>query len=183
MPRWKAATAVVVLVLLTFGGGIDWFHDMLLYPWARATPPLLDEWVGQLTTGNGERLTVAFALERGTESDGSVCANCAQVVGRAVTCGAQGAVRRYEVFGSPTDRAGHRLHLNVKPDRDPPPDGLEFRSVRGTWDGADALTLQATFQWRRGVSAISSSDDPATQPVPLLMSRKGTAATSPRCAA
>jgi hypothetical protein len=182
MARWKAGAVVIVLVLLTFGGGIDWIHDMLLYPWARATPPLLDDWVGELTTGNGEPLAVAFALERGTNSDGSICANCAQIDGRAVTCDAQGTVRRYTVFGSPTDRAGHRLHLNLKPEHDPPPDGLEFHAADGTWDGADALTLQATFQWRRGRSAISSTDDPATQPVPLVMARTGTAAGSGGCA-
>jgi hypothetical protein len=183
MDRWKAGAIVIGLLVLTLGGGIDWFHDMLLYPWARATPPLLDQWVGQLTTGDGERLTVVFALERGTDSDGTVCANCAQIDGRAVTCDARGRVRRYEVSGSPTDRAGHRLHLNVKPDTDPPPDGLEFRSASGTWDGADTLALQAKFQWRRGRSAISSSDDPATQPVPLVMARAATAPTSRPCAA
>jgi hypothetical protein len=145
MPRWKAGAILAVLVLLTFGGGIDWLHDLLFYPWARATPPLLDEWVGQTATGNGEPLTVAFTLERGTNSDGSNCENCAQIDGRAVTCDARGTVRRYKVFGSPTDRAGHRLNLNMKPEPDPPPDGLEFSAVWGTWDGADALTLQAGF--------------------------------------
>jgi hypothetical protein len=182
MPRWKAGAVVVVLVLLTFGGGIDWLHDMLFYPWARATPPLLDEWVGGLTTGNGEPLTVAFMLARGTNSDGSNCENCPQIVGLAVTCDARGTARRYEIFGSPTDRAGHRLNLNMKPEPDPPPDGLEFSAVWGTWDGADALALQALFHWRRGVSATSATDDPATQPVPLRMSRKKTAAASPPCA-
>lgn len=144
MPRWKAGAIVIVLIVLTFGGVIDRVQDMLFYPWARATPPLLDEWVGHLTTGNGEPLTVAFALVRGTDSDGSVCSNCAQIDGRAVTCDAQGTVRRYDVFGSPTDRAGHRLHLNVKPEPDVAPDGLD-RAQGGL----------GHMGWRRRVDARS----------------------------
>jgi hypothetical protein len=176
--RWQASAFVIGAVLL-LAGGADWVHDIMFYPWARATPPLLDEWVGELTTGSGEQLTVVFMLERARTDDGSVCSNCAQIEGSAVTCDAHGNVLRYRVSGSPLDRAGRQLRLGVIPRQNPPPDGLEFSAVSGAWDGADALTLQAEFFWRRGRSAISSTDDPATLPVPLRMWKKRSTATSP----
>jgi hypothetical protein len=160
------AVAFVAWVLL---GGLQWVNDMLFNAWALATPPLLDEWAGSLTTGNGQRLRVVFALQRTDQSN--ECANCAEIEGSAVTCDAAGKVLRYMVSGSPKDRAGHSLLLGVKPRPDPPPDGLEFSAVKGTWDGADTMTLQAGFFWRRGRAAISSTDDPATQPVPLQLLR------------
>jgi hypothetical protein len=174
--RWQTAVFAILVVLL-FAGAFDWLTDIMFTPWARATPPLLDEWVGRVTTGNGEQLAVVFALERARHDGGEgVCVRCAQIEGRAATCDARGNVRRYRVFGSPLDRAGHELRLGVTPARHPPPDGLEFSAVFGTWDHADTLALQAEFFWRRGRSAISSTHDPATRPVPLLMWRKGSRA-------
>jgi hypothetical protein len=55
-----------------------------------------------------------------------------------------------------------------------PPDGLELSSMRGRWGGGDALDLEAEFFWRRGPSAVSSTDDPDTGGwVPLPMRRGG----------
>jgi hypothetical protein len=151
----------------------DWIIDMAFYPWAHADPPLLDRWAGRLTAGNGDRLDLVLVLRRSLDSDGRVCSNCNQIEGTAVTCDARGTVRRYRVAGSPRDRQGHRLHIGAVPE--PLIDGLELDTLIGTWDGADTLTLKADFFWRRGTSGISSTDDPATQPVPALLRRQTTA--------
>lgn len=100
-----------------------------------------------------------------------------------MTCDAQGAVRRHSIFGSPKDRQGRDLHFGAKPEREPPADGLELDTLVVTWDGTDTLTLQADFFWRKGPSAISSTDDPATQPVPIRMQRQRSGAAEPTCAA
>lgn len=171
MPVSRPLWIGLALAVFALSDAPQWTIDMAFYPWARAQPPLLDEWVGHLTTGNGERLTVVFMLERAKRSRVARCTKCPEIEGSAATCDAYGKVLRYRVFGSPTDRAGHRVRLGVTPQRDPPPNGLELSAVYGTWDGADALTLHAEFFWRRGRSAISSTDDPATQPVPLRLLR------------
>jgi hypothetical protein len=160
----------------------QWTIDQMLYPWARANPPLLDVWVGSLTTGNGEPLDVAFVLWRFDTRVSEVCYRCSQIEGQAATCDASGHVRRYRVSGSPRDRHGRDLHLGFVP-TPAPSDGLELSNAAGAWDGADALALDAEFFWRRGLAGISSTDDPATQPVPLAMARHGKTTINPRCAA
>jgi hypothetical protein len=184
MARWQKTLLLGAAAAFAVSDIPQWTVDMMFYPWARADPPLLDEWVGRLTTGNGKQLDVLFVLER-PESilEGGACYRCPQIEGRALTCDATGQVRRYRLSGSPRDRRGRELHLGFVPEPDPPPDGLELDIVTGGWDGADALMLQADFFWRRGRSAISSTDDPATQPVPLAMERRGKTTVSPRCAA
>jgi hypothetical protein len=162
---------VVVALVLIFSGALDWGLDMAFYPWARATPPLLAEWTGPLTTGDGQRLIVSLEMHRARTARGTVCVKCNQIEGVAATCDPRGTVLRYRVFGSPANRDGRELRLGAKPEREPPPDGLELNELFGTWDGGDVLTLQADFVWRRGTSAISSTNDPATQPVPLRMRR------------
>jgi hypothetical protein len=162
---------MVVALVLIFSGALDWGVDLVLYPWARANPPLLGTWSGTLTTGNGERLIVSLEMRRTVREREGFCVRCAQIEGNAATCDARGTVLRYRISGSPSDRRGTHLHLGAVPDRQPPPDGLELDVLSGTWDGGDGLDLQADFFWRRGAAAISSSDDKATQPVPLRMQR------------
>jgi hypothetical protein len=148
--------------------------DMVFYPWALADPPLLDNWAGSLTTGNGVRMVVGIELRRARTDQGmTVCATCSQIEGSGATCDAHGTVLQYRVSGSPTDRRGSQLHLGAVPEPQPPPDGLELDVLRGTWDGGNVLALEADFFWRRGTAGVSSTDDPATQPVPLRMERKG----------
>jgi hypothetical protein len=144
---------------------------MAFNPWARANPSLFGTWTGSLTAGNGERLIVSLELQRALTERGSICMKCAQIEGSVATCDARGAVLRYRVSGSPSDRQARRVHLGAQPEREPPPDGLELDTLIGTWDGADALALHADFVWRRGGSSISSTDDKATQSVPLHMQR------------
>ncbi len=156
--------------------------DTLFLPWVHAEPPLFDQWVGRLTTGNGVRLVVAMTLERDLTDDERICIRCNQVKGTADTCDARGTVLRYRISGSPKDRQGRQLHLGAIPVPQPPPDGLELDTLVGTWDGGDVLELQADFFWRRGQSAISSTDDPANQSVPLHMERRRVTDLNALCA-
>lgn len=181
MKRLKgpAVLALVVGVGLALSSVLQYLDDVLFNPWALAEPPLVDYWSGHLTTGNGVPLAIALDLRRAITEE---CHNCAEIEGRAATCNGRGEVRRYRISGSPKDRHATDLLLGAVPDPQPPPDGLEFSTVRGAWDGADRMTLQATFHWRKGTAAISATDDPATQPVPLLMHRSNERAFEAVCA-
>lgn len=165
---WLVAGAVFVL-----SPAPQYLIDMVFSPWAHADPPLLDRWAGRLRAGNGDDLDLVLVLRLAPESgDGGRCLSCNQIEGTAVTCDARGTVRRYRVAGSPRDRQGHQLHIGAVPE--PPIDGLELDTLIGTWDGADTLTLKANFFWRRGKAGISSTADPATQPVPVRLQRQKT---------
>lgn len=171
---WLAAAA-----LFAISPAPDWIFDLAFYPWVHADPPLLDRWAGHLTAGNGDGLDLVLTLERARYERGP-CVRCNQITGTAVTCDARGTVRRYRVSGTPSDRQGRRLHIGATPAQSPGPDGLELDTLIGTWDGADTLTLNAGFFWRRGKSGISSADDPATQPVPVRLQRQRAARAQER---
>jgi hypothetical protein len=175
--------ALMIVVAYFLPNVLNGVTDRLFFPWALANPPLLDQWVGEVTTGNGVGLVVVMDLERDLTSDERVCIRCSQIKGTAATCDARGTVLRYRVSGSPKDRHGRQLHLGAVPALDPAPDALEIDTLVGTWDQGDVLELQADFSWRRNGSAISSTDDPATQPVPMRMERKGTKTFEAMCAA
>jgi hypothetical protein len=168
----KSVLIFLAIVALFFLFG-RWAADAVFFPWAHADPPLLAQWSGRLTAGNGERFEVTLDLRRANFDDQgtNLCNKCPQIDGAATMCDAMGRTNVYQIFGTPSDRQGRRLHLGAKHTQDPPPDGLELDTLICTWDGADTLTLAADFIWRRGVSGISSSSDPATQPVPLPMRR------------
>jgi hypothetical protein len=165
--------AFIVLGILVVTGGADRLSDMAFHPWAHAEPPLLRHWVGRLTTGNGVPLVVALDLRRARGRRGVPCARCVQIDGTAATCDARGTLLRYRVSGSPEGRQAERVHLGTSPEREPPPEGLELNVLRGAWDGASGLNLEAHFIWRRAGAAVSSTDDPATQPVALRMEPTG----------
>ena len=178
----KSVLIFLAIVALFFLVG-RWAADAVFFPWADADPPLLAQWSGGLTAGNGERFEVTLDLRRADFDDQgtNLCNGCAQIDGTATMCDATGRTNVYQIFGTPSDRRGRILHLGAKPMQDPPPDGLELDTLIGTWDGADTLTLAADFFWRRGVSGISSSDDPATQPVALPMRRVAAGSSPPTC--
>lgn len=164
--------AGVIVAFLFLFGALERVSDMVFYPWALASPPLMDRWAGRLTTGAGTPLALTLEMHRGMDSNGGhPCAKCNQLEGTITTCDAKGVRREYKAAGSPEDRQGRQLLIGAKPAVEPPPDGLELDVLRGTWDGADVLSMSADFFWRKGQSAISSTDDPATQPVPLPMQR------------
>lgn len=188
-PRRQPSTLRNIGILALFVAGayflpnlLNGVTDLLFFPWVRSRPPLLDEWLGQLTTGNGVRLVVAVALERDLTDSERICIRCNQIKGTALTCDGRSAPLRYRISGSPRDRRGRQLHFGTSPTPQPT-DGLELDTLAGTWDGGDVLELHADFFWRRGVSAISSTDDPANQPVPLRMERRPIAAFESMCAA
>lgn len=87
------------------------------------------------------------------------------------TCDARGRELRYRITGSPEDRHAARIHLGAISVADPHPDGLQLDVIKGRWSGGDTLAMSAGFYWRRGASGIGSTDDPATQDVPLTMTR------------
>jgi hypothetical protein len=182
MTRQRLGLLVIVLgAFVIFSGALDLALDLAFFPWARATPPLLGEWSGSLTTGNGVRLLVSLEMHRALTARGDICVRCSQIEGTATTCDAAGTVLRYRISGSPEDRQATRLHLGASPEREPPPEGLELDVLRGTWDGGDRLALEADFFWRRNGSAVSSTDDPATQPVPLPMRRAAASEFTAMC--
>jgi hypothetical protein len=177
--------ALLIVVLSALYGvveGLDLLSDAVFMPWVFAKPPLLDDWSGRLVAGNGDALTLRLTLRRASRSGRSEgCVRCSQIEGTAITCDAHGKVLRYRLSGSPRDRHGRDLHLGAVPEQQPPPDGLELDTLVGRWDGGDTLQLAADFFWRRGKSAISSTDDPATQPVPVTLSRGTGVADAASC--
>lgn len=180
--RGWALLIVVAMAAFVLTDAANRVIDALFFPWAFADPPLLAGWSGTLTAGNGDRLTMTLALERDYTNRDEVCVRCNQIKGSATTCDAQGRIRRYRISGSPRDRQARQLHLGASPEPDPPPDGLELDTLIGQWDGADTLTLDADFHWRKGKSAISSTDDPATQPVPVRLTRRTRDTVASPCA-
>ena len=177
--RGKSLLTAAALLLALYGAGrlIGLGTDLLFYPWVRASPPITGEWVGRLTTGSGRPRAVYLTIDLATDQDGDrPCAKCSKLEGTGRMCDERGQERPYRIFGSPEDRRATRLHLGASPAVDPPPDGLELSSMRGRWDGGDALDLEAEFHWRRGVSAITSTADPDTKGwVPLPLRRGGEA--------
>jgi hypothetical protein len=173
------------------GGGLwigNLYLDRWLYPWADASggrPVLMGTWVGQLTTGGGRPRAVLMELVREQPSPSSdrPCRGCDDgIEGTAVTCDERGRVWRYHVSGTPDDRHATRLLAGTQPVTVPRPDGLSMSAVRGGWDGADALDLEAEFAWHRGTSSISSTADPDTRDwVPLPMRRGVEADFRARC--
>lgn len=184
MSKRQATFWFVVIAAFVLSDAPQWVMDALYFPWAHADPPLIDRWAGVFTAGNGDRLELVVVLKR-TEHVGDeiVCYECNQIEGTAVTCDARGLVRRYRISGTPKDRHGSQIHFGAVSDQSPSPDGLELDTLSGTWDHADTMTLAADFAWRRGASAITSTDDPATQPVPVRLQRQSASASpSPRAA-
>jgi hypothetical protein len=187
LPQWRRVlagrggiVALLVVAGVVLGGPLDYLSDLMFYPWALERPSLMSGWRGALTAGNGERLVVTVQLARAVGSRGQrSCAKCAQLDGVAATCNAVGQVRRYRVSGSPKGRRATSIVIGASPMEDPPPDGLELSVLEGRWVRPDALELTADFHWRRGRSAISSTDDPATQPVPVQMRREDGAVERP----
>ena len=162
-----AAIAIFVLTPLS-----NWVVDSLFFPWVHADPPLFGRWAGNFTAATGERLDLVLELHRQEWSDESVCTRCSQLEGTATVCDAHGTAKRYDVSGSPKDRKGRDLHLGLNSADSPRPDGLELDTLKGAWDGADTLALTADFVWSSGGSAISSTDDGATDPVPVRLQRQ-----------
>jgi len=172
--------AAAIAAFVAFELGLWWLDRVWFFQWATARegrPALSGVWVGQLATGTGRPRGVLVELRRHVpKRRPHRCDRCGSIRGRALTCDERGNERAYRLSGTPSDRRATRVEISAGPAVDPPPDGLEMNTLIGGWDGADVLTLAAGFFWRRGASAITSSDDPDTSVDPTLRMRRGTEA-------
>ena len=174
---WYVAIGGFLVVAAGIAGLGKLLEVKVLYPWSDTSggrAALVGTWVGEMRTGRGEPRGVLLELERYQSTGRGICGRCNNVVGTARSCDGRALVREYTIWGTVADRRGSALRMGLTPNPDPPPDGLALSHLRGTWDGADALALEASQHVRRGVSAITSSDDPDTgrdHPLPL---RRGT---------
>jgi hypothetical protein len=178
--RLAVGLCAAVLLLLV----VDRRLNAFLYPWddASAGPTLSGTWVGRLTTGSGRPRGVLMELHRWKSKRVRGCATCASIEGSARVCDERGADVSYTVGGKPGDRRANTVTIGAVP-VPPPPTGLEFSSVRGRWDRAETLSLEAQFHWRNGVHAMTDSDDPDNAYVPLPMKRGSVADYRATCRA
>ena len=178
-----AALLVVALAVLSTGlQGIGRRIDLWRAPWADAGrgPTLTGTWVGSLTTGRGARRAVLLDLRAKLPSDRpprggrrrARRGSSPSLTGNAVMCGGPAGEQRFTVHGRPRDREGSQLYLGVGTADSVPRDGLAPSNMRGRWNGGDSLALEVDLYLRKGVSAITATDDPDTgAPTPLRMAR------------
>lgn len=165
---WIVVGLGAVLIL---SGAVDRVSDAVFNPWARATPPLLGEWVGRLIAADGAPLIIGLELRRGIAGRGIPCIACNQLEGTAAICDARGVERQYAAAGAPEDRHARRLQFGVEPLELPPPNGPELHVLRGDWNGQDELSLELEFIWR-GPAPESSTIDDETRPATAQLERK-----------
>jgi hypothetical protein len=178
IPWYVAIGGFVVVAFGVISAG-ELLETKVLYPWSDASggrAALVGTWVGEMRTGRGAPRGVLVAMDRHRSTGRRRCGNCPNVDGEARMCDEGGVVRVYTLWGTVENRRGSALRMGLTPSPDPPPDGLSLSHLRGTWDGADALAMQASVHLRRGASAISSSDDPDTGRDHPLALHRGTEA-------
>jgi hypothetical protein len=168
--------ALVVLAVVTWGRKL--VDAYFLYPWSneRLGPTLTGLWIGEPQTDKESLRGVLLEMHRLDRTGRSRCTNCTSIEGRAITCDQRGRELTQDIFGQPTARRARRVALNSKPVVQSGLDGLELGSMRGTWDGADAFVLEATYHRRQGSSASGSPDDPNTGGFVSLPMRRGSEA-------
>jgi hypothetical protein len=175
---WYVAIGLFLVLAVAISGAGD-LLERVLYPWSFSSggrPALVGTWVGEMRTGRGLPRGVLLDMDRHRSTGRRRCGNCNNVEGEARMCDERGLVRSYNLWGTVADRRGSALRMGLTAEPDPPPDGLSMSHLRGTWDGADALAMQASLHLRRGPSAITSSDDPDTGRDHPLALRRGTEA-------
>jgi hypothetical protein len=142
-------------------------------------------WLGQLTTGGGRPRVALMEIVRKEPGPGTrrPCRGCTDgIEGTAVTCDERGRVWRYRLGGKPENRKATKLLAGTSPGAVPWPAGLSRSAVRGGWNGADALELEAQCAWHQGTSSIASTADPDTPGwVPLPMRHGAEADFRARC--
>ncbi len=164
------ALATLVAVLIGGTRALLRLWDHLENPWAYGDRALAGEWVGRVTSGGGQAQTVYLALERKLRDSGRQegmptrcgAGPCEAIDGLARTCDATRRVRTLSVTGWPLARDGSRFRLLLVPIDSPAVDGLTLGQVDAAWDGADAVTADASFVLHRGPSAITDTGDPDT---------------------
>ena len=183
---WYLAIGLFLLVALGVTAAGDLLEEKVFYPWSDTSggrAALVGTWVGAMRTGRGLPRGVLLDMDRRRSTGRRRCGNCPNVEGEARMCDERGLVRAYHLYGTVLNRRGSELRMGLTPAQDPPPDGLSLSHLHGTWDGADALAMEATLHLRRGPSAISSSDDPDTgHDHPLALRRDDEEAWRALCA-
>ena len=147
-----------------------WNHSLWLWP------TLTGEWTGELTTAEGRRHLVLFAIEGDNENP--------PIDGAVTTCDERGVVRTFSLSGWPHGWRGTTFRLETGGSGDA--DGVAVRLARidGEWAG-DTMRATATLEYvtRVGGSAISSSTDPQPAPVaPVTLHRGGRRDFNAACA-
>ena len=191
MAKRSRPLLLLALIVVAFVGA-NWFRhrgDVARYSWGypqSGEPQLMDGWVGTLRTGSGLRRVVYLELHlkplpTGRRRQRRIARRGrTHIEGRALMCDGRGVERLYQVSGQNEDKQARRVLFSLSPPDTTPelprPDGLEINTLRGTWNRADSLVLQASLHLRRGESAISSSDDPDTGPDTPLPMKRGTEA-------
>ncbi len=160
-----AATCLFIpwlAIWLSFAGfaNAQWTRlDQQRFPWAYAEsgrPTLTGTWAGTLTTEQGNRRGLLMRLElvplkfpvRGTRSGGwnlrffhRKASN--NLTGELHVCGAALGDQHFTLRGNIAGDDASRFRLIVNVADSAPADGLSLRTLRGTWDGRDSLSVDA----------------------------------------
>jgi hypothetical protein len=163
--------------------------DQRRFPWAYAEtgrPTLTGTWVGTLVTNRGARRGLYLDLqlkpidfESGRRRRGGANrvfrrANSDKLVGELRMCGGPKGEQRFTLTGNNVTGDASRFRLGFYPADSVPPDGLAPSHLRGMWNGADSLRVEADLHVRQGTAAITNSADPETgSPQPGALHRAG----------
>jgi hypothetical protein len=149
-------------IWLSFAGfaNAQWTRlDQHRFPWAYAEsgrPTLTGVWAGRLTTEQGNRRGLLLHLElvplkfpvRGTRSGGWNLRFFHRkahdnLTGELYVCGAALGDQHFTLRGNILGDDASRFRLSLSAADSAPADGLSLRTLRGTWDGRDSLSVDA----------------------------------------
>lgn len=162
--------------------GLEWYF----FAWDRedaGRPPITGTWVGRVNTATQGPRLLLMELHRLRQYRSRAAYFRASMVGPAQLCDGHGRSVPYRMNGTPGDRHATTVSIGAIPLLTPPPAGLELSVVRGRWDGANTMALEAQFHWRNGASASSASNDPDNAWLPFTMRRGTEAEFQAACAA
>jgi hypothetical protein len=155
----RRAYAIITFMLVMVFWGFDVFEDFVFTPWSNdrlGGTVLPGTWVGQLSTNSGSLRAVLLELRRHRFEES--CVRCQNLEGTARVCDTRGGVTHYGIEGRVEDRRATKLSINIRPTIAPVPGNIETGFLRGGWDGADALALEAELHWQPGRASSVSVD-------------------------
>jgi hypothetical protein len=106
--RFVVTLVLAGLVVVSFA----FLLEVPFAPWARSLgmwPTLTGEWTGELETAEGATQPVYLEIRGGVPRRGRP-----YIDGRARLCDGSGAIRDFEIFGSPDNWRGTRFHLSAR---------------------------------------------------------------------
>jgi hypothetical protein len=160
MTKRRAYVIVAFMIVMVFWGS-ELIYDVVFTPWSNdrfGRTVLPGTWVGQLSTDSGRLHGVLLELRRHRSEQIGDCVRCQNLEGTARFCDARGDVRRYEIDGRVEDRDGRKISIGIKPTVAPAAGEVETGFLRGGWDGADSLSLEAELHWQPGASGAIRVD-------------------------